>query len=75
MTSIAKVGTYAYVNPIVAVLLGWAILGESVTLTTLFAAILILCGVAMVNLDWGNAAEKRSTTIPLTSPSDLQRRL
>jgi hypothetical protein len=27
VTSIAKVGTYAYVNPIVAVLLGRAVLG------------------------------------------------
>ena len=25
-----KVGTYAYVNPLVAVLLGWAVLGERV---------------------------------------------
>jgi drug/metabolite transporter (DMT)-like permease len=51
-TSIAKVGTYAYVNPIVAVLLGWAILGETVTLRTVIAAAIILLGVAMVNVDW-----------------------
>ena len=38
VTSIAKAGTYAYVNPIVAVLLGWAILGEPVTGRTLVAA-------------------------------------
>ena len=29
------VGTYAYVNPVVAVLLGWLILDESITLRTL----------------------------------------
>jgi drug/metabolite transporter (DMT)-like permease len=75
VVSIAKVGTYAYVNPIVAVLLGWAILGEPVTLTTVFAAILILCGVAMVNLDWRTAARSAPNVVPLTSPSDLQRRL
>ena len=76
VTSIAKVGTYAYVNPVVAVLLGWAILGESVSLTTVFAAILILCGVAMVNLDWRTAAKSApAPAVPLTSPSDLQRRL
>jgi drug/metabolite transporter (DMT)-like permease len=75
VTSIAKVGTYAYVNPIVAVLLGWAILGETVTLTTMVAAILILCGVAIVNVDWGSSAEKHPATAPLTSPSDLPRRL
>jgi drug/metabolite transporter (DMT)-like permease len=75
VTSIAKVGTYAYVNPVVAVLLGWAILGEPITLTTIFAATLILCGVAMVNLDWRKAAASPPATVSLTSPSDLQRRL
>jgi drug/metabolite transporter (DMT)-like permease len=74
VTSIAKVGTYAYVNPVVAVLLGWAILGEQVTLTTVFAATLILCGVAMVNLDWGSSARGVPAPVPLTSPSDHQRR-
>ena len=53
VTSIAKVGTYAYVNPIVAVLLGWAVLGELVTLRTFVAAAVILLGVALVNVDWG----------------------
>jgi drug/metabolite transporter (DMT)-like permease len=74
VTSIAKVGTYAYVNPVVAVLLGWAILGEQVTLTTVFAATLILCGVAMVNLDWGAPARGVPAPVPLTSPFDHQRR-
>ena len=52
VTSIAKVGTYAYVNPIVAVLLGWAVLGEAVSLRTVVAAAVILLGVARVNVDW-----------------------
>ena len=53
VTSIAKVGTYAYVNPIVAVLLGWAVLGEPVTRRTIVAAAVILLGVALVNVGWG----------------------
>jgi drug/metabolite transporter (DMT)-like permease len=53
VTSIAKVGTYAYVNPIVAVLLGWAVLAEPVTWRTVVAAAVILLGVALVNVDWG----------------------
>ena len=52
VTSIAKAGTYAYVNPIVAVFLGWAILDEPVTGRTLIAALVILAGVALVNLEW-----------------------
>jgi drug/metabolite transporter (DMT)-like permease len=51
-TSIAKAGTYAYVNPIVAVLLGWAILDETVTTRMLVAAAIILVGVALVSVDW-----------------------
>jgi drug/metabolite transporter (DMT)-like permease len=52
VTSIAKAGTYAYVNPIVAVFLGWAILDEPVTSRTLIAALVILLGVALVNIEW-----------------------
>jgi drug/metabolite transporter (DMT)-like permease len=54
VTSIAKVGTYAYVNPIVAVVLGWAILHEPLTLRTVMATLVILLGVALVNLDWSS---------------------
>jgi drug/metabolite transporter (DMT)-like permease len=42
------VSTYAYVNPIVAVLLGWLILSEPVTIRTLFAGLVILAGVALI---------------------------
>lgn len=44
----AKASTYAYVNPLVAVFLGWAIAGEAVTARTLGAAAVILAGVAMI---------------------------
>jgi drug/metabolite transporter (DMT)-like permease len=44
----AKVATYAYVNPIVAVLLGALFAGERVTMRTLIAACLIIGSVALV---------------------------
>ena len=44
----AKVATYAYVNPIVAVLLGTLFAHEMVTLRTLVAAILIIGSVALI---------------------------
>jgi drug/metabolite transporter (DMT)-like permease len=44
----AKVATYAYVNPIVAVLLGAAFAGETVTTRTSIAAALIIGSVALV---------------------------
>jgi drug/metabolite transporter (DMT)-like permease len=46
----ARVSTYAYVNPIVAVFLGWAFVGEAVTGQTLGAAAVILIGVGMITL-------------------------
>jgi len=44
----AKVATYAYVNPIVAVLLGTLFAGETVTIRTLVAAALIIGSVALI---------------------------
>lgn len=44
----ARVSTYAYVNPVVAVLLGWALAGEVVTLRTLLAAAIIVAAVALI---------------------------
>jgi drug/metabolite transporter (DMT)-like permease len=49
-TTPAKATTYAYVNPIVAVLLGWWLANEPITLRTLVAAGIILAGVAMISL-------------------------
>ena len=44
----AKVATYAYVNPLVAVFLGWAIGGEELTANVGLATVLILGAVAMI---------------------------
>jgi drug/metabolite transporter (DMT)-like permease len=47
-TTPARVSTYAYVNPVVAVLLGWAFAGEPITLRTLLAAAVIVGAVALI---------------------------
>ena len=44
----AHLGTYAYVNPIVAVLLGWAIAGETLSVRTGVAAAIVICAVALI---------------------------
>ena len=44
----ARVSTYAYVNPVVAVLLGWALAGEPLTVRTLAAAAVIVAGVVLI---------------------------
>ena len=45
---VSLVTTYAFVNPVVAVALGWLILGESVTPALLLGGALAVVGVAMV---------------------------
>jgi drug/metabolite transporter (DMT)-like permease len=49
-TSAARVATYAYVNPVIAVFLGWAFAGEAVTSRTLAAAAVIVAGVAIITV-------------------------
>lgn len=46
----ARVSTYAYVNPVVAVLLGWALAGEALTMRIGIAAAIIVSGVALITL-------------------------
>ena len=43
-----RVATYAFVNPVVALFLGWLILGESINLRTVLAAAVILTAVLLV---------------------------
>jgi drug/metabolite transporter (DMT)-like permease len=49
-TTAAKAATYAYVNPVVAVLLGWAFAHEPLTMRTMLAAAVILAGVAIITV-------------------------
>lgn len=44
------VSTYAYVNPVVAVFLGWLVLHEKVDRWTLVAAVVIIAGVALITI-------------------------
>lgn len=46
--STTLVGTYAYVNPVVAVALGWLILGEAVTARTALAGSFVLVSVVLL---------------------------
>jgi drug/metabolite transporter (DMT)-like permease len=45
---LSLVSTYAYVNPVVAVLLGWVILSEPITATVVAGGAIIVVGVAVV---------------------------
>jgi len=48
----AKVGTYAFFNPLVAVFLGWLLAGEPVTVKMMIGAGAILTAVMFVNQSW-----------------------
>jgi drug/metabolite transporter (DMT)-like permease len=45
---ISLVATYAYVNPVVAVLLGWLVLGETITVATAVGGTIVVAAVAVV---------------------------
>lgn len=47
-TTPAKASTYAYVNPVVAVFLGWALANEPLTPRMMFAATIIIASVALI---------------------------
>ena len=49
VSSPTRNSTYAYVNPVVAVLVGWLLAGEPVGFRTLAATAIILSSVALVN--------------------------
>ncbi len=62
---ISLASTYAYVNPVVAVILGWLILSEPVTATMLVAGALIVVGVALVV----STERRRPTSLPKRVPA------
>ena len=59
----AMVSTYAYVNPAIAVLLGWAVAGETLTGQMLLGAAIIVGSVALIT---ANKKEKKTGSVPET---------
>src|SRR5262245_5867312 len=60
----AMVATYAYVNPVIAMILGWAIAGESFTGRTLLGAGVIVGSVALITSQNSEAiAEEKTVSI------------
>jgi drug/metabolite transporter (DMT)-like permease len=57
-----KVATYTYVNPVFAVVLGWLILSETITVTTIAAVIIIILAVILITASGPNKAPVRRET-------------
>ncbi len=69
VVSPAKATTYAYVNPVVAMFLGWAFADEPLTFRSLGAAGIILCAVVLITTEAGISPSDvvRADPIPETS--------
>jgi drug/metabolite transporter (DMT)-like permease len=67
------VGTYAYVNPVVAVLLGWLILHEEITTRTIGAMVLILGAVLMIQLAPGAHGKAKAPAERAAGPGRHER--
>ena len=59
----AVVSTHSYVNPLIAVLLGWAMAGESVTARTMLGAAIILASIAILTIRKAPAPLREGTAI------------
>ena len=74
VVSAAKASTYAYVNPIIAVVLGWLFANEPLGIRTIVAAGVILGGVAIIT---SSQASAKSPTgehpLPTPSPERTER--
>ena len=60
----ARVATYALVNPVVALFLGWLIAGETISLRTVVAAVVILTAVILVITAPHRAQERVQEPVP-----------
>jgi len=61
-TAVAKVATYAYVNPVIALMLGSLLAGELISMRTLLASTIILLAVIMI-ISAKKSEPKKLTTL------------
>jgi drug/metabolite transporter (DMT)-like permease len=67
-TTLTRASTYAFVNPVVAVFLGWAFAGEALTPRTLLATAIIVVAVMLVILRHARPADALKLE-PLDAPA------
>ena len=70
-----KVGTYAYVNPVVAILVGYFFGGEAIGLRTIVGSVLVLLSVIGITTSPSNAARPSTRAVKAGQPeADLNLR-
>lgn len=70
-----RVATYAYVNPVVAMFLGWALAGERPTVRTLVAAAVIIAAVVLVITARQHAAAPSTGSAAAAQPAQASEAL
>jgi drug/metabolite transporter (DMT)-like permease len=66
--SVTLVGTYAYVNPVVAILVGWLVQDEKITPWIVGGMIIILAGVALVRSGTASSSLRRGGRLHTALP-------
>jgi drug/metabolite transporter (DMT)-like permease len=64
VTTATRVATHTYVNPVIAIVLGWAVASEPISFTTIFASIVIIASVYLVLND--RTAKQANVSYELT---------
>jgi drug/metabolite transporter (DMT)-like permease len=72
---VSKVATYAYVNPVVAVLLGALFVNEKVTATSVAGGLLTLLAVAVVVSEEGRRRRTEPLAVPADAPAQIPEEL
>lgn len=70
----ARVSTYAYINPVVAIFLGWALAGEALTARTLLAAAIVITAVAIITTRraHGSPWDRRGVRVHVETDEEAQ---
>lgn len=68
VASPTRVATYAYVNPIVALFLGWAMAGEQLTERSFIASLIVVASVAVIISSRESASTPRPAVARLPDP-------
>lgn len=71
---VSKVATYAYVNPVVAILLGWLVLGEDVNASILAGGAMIVLAVGLVIRTESRAGRRVVSALDAPPARGLSRR-
>ena len=64
-----KVGTYAYVNPLVAVVVGYFLGGETLGLRTILGTLFVLTSVVVIT---STKAERSATRLPVADTANAE---